>query len=332
MSTVTEKKLEEIRARFSRIATDVKMDNVSGLYDKNSHMERFFKQVLNILHGFNLVSTNLKLSNYPAIDLKDTARRIAYQVTSTNTKQKIKETLNTFSEKKMEADFDWLYFLILTDSESGKSLVTVVTDEVKYEIITIYGLGRMISDLDDEAQISEIHEIIMKEYVVEDGGAASVKAPAKYNLTSIQRLIDQAHFDPVKEFKEIEVYGNEVEEFVKKLASLTIEQRTMLYEVVLKCELKPHSHTCIFISSTRIAVEFNKREKLVIDTLIDLGLIWVDEEFSVDYSQRDFTALIITYKSKSDLNIFAELKTFADDDPDVLQAMLISLDFSCLAL
>lgn len=332
MSTVTEKKLEEIRARLSRIASDVKMDNVSGLYDRNSHMERFFKQVLNALHGYNLVSTNLNISNYPAIDLKDATRRIAYQVTSTNTIQKMKDTLKTFIDKKMEDDFDWLNFLFLTDSDTGKKLTNIGTTNVKYGVFSIYSLGRMISDLQDEKLISEIHDIIMTEYVVADGDKVAVKAPAKYNLTSIQRLINQAQFDQKNEFKEIETYVNEVEGFVKKLSNLTVEQRTMLYEVVLKCEFKPHSHTCIYISSKRVRVEFNKRENLVIDTLIDLGLIWVDQEFSVSYDEPEITALVMNYKSYFDLNIFAELKTFAGDDPDLLQKMLISLNFDCLKI
>jgi len=332
MSTVTENKLNDIRTRFSRIASDVKMDNASGLYDRNSHMERFFKQVLNALHGFNLVSTNLKISNYPAIDLKDAIRRVAYQVTSTNTNQKIKDTLKTFTNKKMEAEFDRLYFLILTDSEPSKNLAATSTANVKFEIITIYKLGRIISDLHDEAQIDEIHEIVMTEYIVNDTSSIGIKAPEKYNLTSIQRLIDQAQFDPKTEFKEIEVYGIEVEAFAKKLSNLTLEQRTMLYEVVLKCEFKPHSHTCIYVSSKRISVEFNKREQLVIDTLIDIGLITVDREFSIAYDEPDFTALIMRFKSSFDLNIFAELKIFAGDDPDILQKMLISLNFDCLKI
>lgn len=331
MSTRTEKMLEEIRSRLSRIATDIRMDNIAGLYDRNGHMERFFKQILNALYGLNLVSTNVKFSNYPAIDLKDATRRVAYQVTSTNTSQKITHTIDIFLKNGLDKEFDSLNFLILRDIE-GPKMRSGSNTTVDYDIFTIYDLSRMISDLDDEAKISEIRDIVMIEYLVGDGSVINVKAGAKYNLTSIQRLIDQARLDPKSEFKEIEIYGNEVEEFVKELSNLTIEQRTVLYELVVKCELKNNDHKTIYLSSARAQVEFTARENLVINSLVDNGLVELDREFSVSHFDPEFVALVMRYPSELELNIFAELKKFAADDVDLLQKMLISLNFDCLRI
>lgn len=331
MSTRTEKMLDEIRRRFSRIASDIEMDNKSSLYDRNSHMERYFKQVLNAVYEINLVSTNLGISNYPAIDLKDATRKIAYQVTATNTKQKITNTIKTFFKNELDKEVETLNFLILKSVE-GPKISTGSERNVDYEVITIYDLSRIISDIDDEQKISEIHDIVMVEYIVDDNSAVGIRSGAKFNLTSIQRLIDQVGFDPKSEFEEIESYGNEVEAFVKELSELTVEQRTVLYEMVLRSQTIRGDHKTLYMSLSRVAVEFSDRERLVIDSLVDLDLIRVDREFSINYFEPEIGVLLLHHGSEFDSNIFSELKTFASNNPDLLQKMFISLNFSCLAL
>jgi|GEM_PF-2646717 len=331
MSTRTEKMLDEIRRRFSRIASDIEMDNKSSLYDRNSHMERYFKQVLNAVYEINLVSTNLGISNYPAIDLKDATRKIAYQVTATNTKQKIINTIKTFFKNELDKEVETLNFLILKSVE-GPKISTGSERNVDYEVITIYDLSRIISDIDDEQKISEIHDIVMVEYIVDDNSAVGIRSGAKFNLTSIQRLIDQVGFDPKSEFEEIESYGNEVEAFVKELSELTVEQRTVLYEMVLRSQTIRGDHKTLYMSLSRVAVEFSDRERLVIDSLVDLDLIRVDREFSINYFEPEIGVLLLHHGSEFDSNIFSELKTFASNNPDLLQKMFISLNFSCLAL
>jgi len=323
--------LDEIRRRFSRIASDIEMDNKSSLYDRNSHMERYFKQVLNAVYEINLVSTNLGISNYPAIDLKDATRKIAYQVTATNTKQKIINTIKTFFKNELDKEVETLNFLILKSVE-GPKISTGSERNVDYEVITIYDLSRIISDIDDEQKISEIHDIVMVEYIVDDNSAVGIRSGAKFNLTSIQRLIDQVGFDPKSEFEEIESYGNEVEAFVKELSELTVEQRTVLYEMVLRSQTIRGDHKTLYMSLSRVAVEFSDRERLVIDSLVDLDLIRVDREFSINYFEPEIGVLLLHHGSEFDSNIFSELKTFASNNPDLLQKMFISLNFSCLAL
>ena len=70
-------------------------------------------QILNLLYGYNLQSTNAKKGNYPAIDLADNVNKIAIQVTSNTSSSKIKETL----EKIKQTDFQnyKIIFLYLCD-------------------------------------------------------------------------------------------------------------------------------------------------------------------------------------------------------------------------
>ena len=113
---------------------------------------------------------------------------------------------------------------------------------------------------------------------------------------------------------------------------MTTEQRTVLYEMVLRSQTIQSDHTTIYMSSSRVTVEFNERENLVINSLIDLDLVRVDREFTINYYEPEFVALVLHYGSEFDLNIFAELKKFANNNPDLLQKMFISLNFGCLTL
>ena len=222
-------------------------------------------------------------------------------------------------------------FLVLKNIQ-GPKISTGSQANVDYEVITIYDLSRIISDIDDEKKIAEIHDVVMVEYIVEATGAIGVKTGASYNLTSVQRLIKQIGFDSKKEFEEINTFGQEVEAFVKELAELTTEQRTILYEMVYKSQTIQNDPMTVYITSNLVAVHFKGRESLVVDSLIDLDLVRIDREFRVSSWEREITALVLRHGSVFDLNIFYELKKFANNDQDLLQKMFISLDFSCLKL
>jgi hypothetical protein len=105
--------------KFSaRFVEEVKTYNELNLYDINIHAETFMIPVLNVLFDLkleNLNSTTKK--NFPSIDLADFKNRVAFQITSTSTNQKIKETVIKFSNNKLYNSFDVLYIYILTEKE-----------------------------------------------------------------------------------------------------------------------------------------------------------------------------------------------------------------------
>lgn len=329
MSTRTEKMLGEIRRRFALIAADIEIDNKSSLYDRNSHMERYFKQILNAIYETNLVSTNLDISNYPAIDLKDAAGKIAYQITATNTKQKINNTIDTFFKHKLENEIDTLNFLILKNFQ-GPKISVGSKGTVNYEVITIFDLSRIIADLDDESKIAEIHEIVMVEYIVEATSSVGIKAGATFKLSGIGKLIQQVGFDATKDIDDIATFNDEFEAFVKELSGLSNSQRTILYELIYRCKTLVGDHTTVYITTNVVMAQFTDSDRILIDSLIDLDLIRLDREFTILSFEPEITVLLLRHGSAFDLNIFAELKRFANNEQDVLQKMFISLDFDCL--
>lgn len=85
-------KIEKIAELFARFRTEVESLNSLNLYDINVHAENVIIPILNLVYGVNLVNINNKVRNSAAIDLVDTENRIAVQVTSTATGDKVKHT------------------------------------------------------------------------------------------------------------------------------------------------------------------------------------------------------------------------------------------------
>jgi hypothetical protein len=87
------------------------------LTDINKRAEDFYREVLNIVEGLDLINMNIEEPNAAAIDLGDKKARIAIQVTSTKDISKIKSTFDKFIEKGLNASYDQL--IVLNIIEAG---------------------------------------------------------------------------------------------------------------------------------------------------------------------------------------------------------------------
>ncbi|RMO80029.1 hypothetical protein ALQ33_01991 [Pseudomonas syringae pv. philadelphi] len=92
----------QIIDEFSAVGEQAKLRNRLGLSDLSVFSENFFCDILNIVEKLDLVNTNEDRANEPGVDLGDEKEKIAYQVTSTKTSEKIKNTLKkiTFVQRK----------------------------------------------------------------------------------------------------------------------------------------------------------------------------------------------------------------------------------------
>lgn len=96
----------------------VKSNSKQGRYDLGKQAENFFRELLNLIYGWQLKNMNAIQKNYPAIDLGDRDARICVQVTAENSSKKIAETLDTFLRHKLDAQYDRLIVLLLTDKKA----------------------------------------------------------------------------------------------------------------------------------------------------------------------------------------------------------------------
>lgn len=112
--------INSINERLSFLKSKVETSSKINLYDINIHSEYFYKDFLNLLYGYQLVNINILEKNSAAIDLGDKKRKIAFQVTSDSSSNKIHETIKKFIEKKLYNDYSELNMLILTEKQEFK--------------------------------------------------------------------------------------------------------------------------------------------------------------------------------------------------------------------
>jgi len=106
--------LKLITDALGTLAHQIEYRNSVNLYDINIISEDFFRDFLNLVYGYKLINLNIVEKNASAIDLGDTTKKIAIQVTSDNSSTKIDGTIEKFIEKKLYEKYDKLLILIIT--------------------------------------------------------------------------------------------------------------------------------------------------------------------------------------------------------------------------
>jgi len=94
-----------------------------GLLDQNFILQSFMAKFLNIIYGYDLINLDRDGHKSPAIDLGDSYRKVAFQVTAKKTPTKIEETIEIFIRHKQYENFRHLKFLILGRKQKKYSQV-----------------------------------------------------------------------------------------------------------------------------------------------------------------------------------------------------------------
>ncbi|WP_291952776.1 SMEK domain-containing protein, partial [Campylobacter sp.] len=114
---------------FSELSSKIKLNNALGLMDINIYCENDLLQILNNIYDWNLYNVNERYKNAKAIDLIDDKHRIAIQVTSNTTTNKIKETIDKFKETQF-LDYE-LYMFYLTDDLPNNTKKALQKNNIK---------------------------------------------------------------------------------------------------------------------------------------------------------------------------------------------------------
>lgn len=105
---------ERISQYLAIIQKNIENDNINGYYNIDRKMEDIVAKLLELVYGYKLINTNDIYPNYPAIDLADSERRIAVQVTADNSVEKINRTFEVFknSKEKLINKYDRVIFFM----------------------------------------------------------------------------------------------------------------------------------------------------------------------------------------------------------------------------
>lgn len=112
---------------MSSFVTQVKGASAMGQTDINRVSETVLIPLFAEIYGYKKLR-NLNFSersNFPGIDLADDSARVAFQITSTSTIEKIKDTLQQFVDHQLFKRYDRLIVYILTEKQKSYAVNTL---------------------------------------------------------------------------------------------------------------------------------------------------------------------------------------------------------------
>lgn len=154
--------IEKIAELFARFRAEVENLNSLNLYDINIHAENVIIPILNIVYGLNLVNINNEVKNSSAIDLVDTDNRIAIQVTSTATGEKIKHTIDEFIKGRRFEEYDNLLIYIITEKQkkySDSTFAIAHNNELEFSEKHILDYSDILKEVNSWINISKIDSL-----------------------------------------------------------------------------------------------------------------------------------------------------------------------------
>lgn len=137
-------------------------------FDINTTAEDFFKELLNIIYSAKYENINIVEMNACAIDLGDKENRIAIQVTSDKTSQKIKYTIKKFLEKKLYNQYDKLLILVITDKQESYTSVFDTKGKFNFsnkDIIDHKDISKEINKA-DEKKLEQILQYLESQFYI----------------------------------------------------------------------------------------------------------------------------------------------------------------------
>lgn len=156
-----------IEERFYVLQKRVIMNSKLNVLHLNIIAEDFYRELFNIIYGYQLINLNVKNKNAAAIDLIDEDHQIMIQVTSTVSKQKIESTLSKNSMKDKYKNYH-LYFMFIGENAAK---LRKMNYENPYNICfkpqdDIYDVDSVLSRI-KSLDINDIKEIynLVKDYL-----------------------------------------------------------------------------------------------------------------------------------------------------------------------
>lgn len=161
----TQEYQKKIADKLAFLESKLKAYSGLQLRDENIAMEDVVCRLLNLMYGYSLVNLNIGKGNYPGIDLGDEHNRIAVQVTSDNSREKVRETIRKFREHGYGEQYDRLIIFVLgTRRNFSKAFETdgvPFTDEE--DIWDFNTLTGMLKGFNLE-KLEQIHRHLEREY------------------------------------------------------------------------------------------------------------------------------------------------------------------------
>jgi hypothetical protein len=154
----------EIVDHLSDFSQQVRLRNQLGLADMSKYAEDYFRDFLNALFDYRLLSLNKPEPNVPALDLGDKGKRIGIQVTARSDVAKIRKTLENLTAEQ-KAVYDKFYVLVLGKKQGSYTLTDQIFTHYSFTESNVWDmstLAREVVDL-EIGPLQKLFELVRQE-------------------------------------------------------------------------------------------------------------------------------------------------------------------------
>lgn len=304
-----------------------------GDYTLNKKAEPFFRDLVNIVYGWDLEDMNQIQENYPAIDLGDEGNRVCIQVTAQNDSTKINKTIKKFINHDLYESYDRLIFLILTEKKSY-SFTPNTKDKIEFDIDDdIWDVDNLLEviELLDVEKIEKVHRFVSKElstivnvFAKKDSLLSRITEvdgvkPDQSNLFIKDLALEPEDAIDAREY---------IQRFYELLKKLTPTSREYLFVIMLKGNVYSNSH---FDNIAALPAEIESTLHLSRSESNEQYEILASYDDLAYFESEDYPPRIeVRFNFIHDLDLIYLLHQFCVNDSDMLEKIVVDCDFSFL--
>lgn len=177
-----------IEQRLNALSLSIKSRGKLNILDYHLHSECFYRDLFNLLFGWNLCNLNEVQQNADAIDLVDTENKIFIQVSATSTKSKIQTSLSRIPVNGYK-NYSFKFISIANSAENLKNKTYTIPQSVRFDpksdIYDNDDVLRKIYPLKTE-KLKQIYDLVRIEL-----GTETPTMRLSSNLTTVINLLSQ---------------------------------------------------------------------------------------------------------------------------------------------
>ncbi|SHH92440.1 hypothetical protein SAMN05444671_4306 [Flavobacterium sp. CF108] len=165
-----QEEIREINSYIQAWLLEIKISTTLSYTDINKVSEGTCLKLLNLIYGYELEDLDKEKKNFPAVDLgNSTSSKIAFQITSNTTKDKIRQSLKKFKKHNLDKRFTGgIKFLLLHGTKKTRTTIEGYEDifDGDRDILYLSDLVREIAAIyvSDQERFFEIKEFLKFEF------------------------------------------------------------------------------------------------------------------------------------------------------------------------
>lgn len=129
--------LNKIYRNLDFFAKEVKRNTAGGRTEILGNAESIFRELLNLMYGFNLQSVNAYDQDLPGVDLIDKATHTAVQITAINTSAKIRDSMRKYEEHRIYETCRNFWVLILEMKPISNRMRELRASQYELKLMTL---------------------------------------------------------------------------------------------------------------------------------------------------------------------------------------------------